>query len=443
MVVVLLAAPPASAVRPPPYGGLLRIAAVGHVKTLDPAEAVTFGEWLTIGLIHGGLYRLDAAGNPVPDMLAAPCTEKRTSSSNAAKRWRCVLRRDVRFHDGRVARAADVKHSFARRPGRARTGGWVSQFVSVSVIDDWTIRLKTARGLSGRELGLLLASPALAVARVGAPGLGIGAFRIDGRHADGSTTELRYFAQHHRGRPYLDGVSIVMVPSRRAAIEAFHYQKSDLVFVDSPRYKEAVRVPGPFRETVGLLVRDRPAVRDVATRRLIAASVPRARLAERIEGKTRASRALIPHKRIPKSAALAPNTAASVSQRWFVGAPEALQPVGKTLAAAMGAAGRPWSVQPLDRFTMRRALQNRQSGRWDVVLTPWQFPTASPDAALRSLAGLCGMAAGADPARALNARVCWIPLVDRARMAVHRGQWHAIRWTDAGTLHLADAWRRK
>ncbi len=431
--VALLLALSASAVRRPTYGGVLRAAVVDPLQTLDPARAVTFSEWLAVGLIHGGLYRLDDSGDPIPDMVA-----KRCSGTRRGKRWRCTLRQDVRFHDGRIARAADVRHSVSRAGGAGWR--WATRFVTVEVIDDFTVRLITTRRLSERELGLLLATPALSVVREGAASVGVGPFRVRAAwQPEDDELRLVSHAEHHFGRPYLDGVRIRPSGTEPLAIQAYHYGKADLVFVDSPRYADARRIAGPVRETVGLLVRDRPATRSTKRRARVSSVAPRGRLAERISGTTSVAGRLIPHVDAPKSAALTAGGQAP-DFRWFIGAPEPLLPVAQSLAAALGPAGRSWAVQPLDRFTWRRALDGGP-GRWDAVLTSWQHATAWPAAALQSLSSLCGVTPGADPARALNARLSWIPLVDRARVAVHTKRWRGIRWTATGALHLADAWK--
>ena len=85
--------------------GRLVIALPGTPVSLDPRVATdAYGEQI-LQMTHASLVRLDAAGNPVPDL---------------AERWETPdpltfvfrLRQALRFHDGRPLTSADVRYTF-------------------------------------------------------------------------------------------------------------------------------------------------------------------------------------------------------------------------------------------------------------------------------------------------------------------------------------------
>lgn len=420
----LLLASPSAAVQRPHYGGALRIAVSEDVATLDPARAATFADWLAISLVHGALYRLDEAGKPVPDLLAAPCRRQA-----AGKRWRCKLRRDVRFHDGRTLRAADVRRSLSRRVDGARA--WIRGWITVEVKDDWTFRVLVPRPLTSTLLGLLLASPGMSIVRGMAPRVGVGPFRVASWQPDDGRAELVWHPEHHRGRPYLDRIRLTSSGSERAVVEAFHYGKADLVFVDSTRFERGVRITGPRRETLGLLVRERPVTSGAAQRRAVFGAAGQRGLAERIAGRTRPAESLVPHLGAPESARV--RGGSGRTGRWFIGVPETLEAVANRLAASLGPAGRPWPIQPLGRTQWRRALASG-GGRWDALLASWMHIDPWPEAALRTLASLAGVSD-------LGRSMAWIPLVDKARILVHAPALRGVRWSATGMPVLDSAFR--
>lgn len=416
--------------RRPVYGGVLRVGLTDPLLTTDPVHATTFSDWLAVGAIHAGLYRLGADGRPRPDLLS-----ERPQRLEGGRAWRCTLRRGLRFHGGRVLRAADVRASLERHTGHH---AWIRRFLTVTVVDDWSFVLRSVRALTEPQLGLLLSSPALSVA-AGPHGLhGLGPFRAGGWQPEAGAVDLAAYGRYHGGRPYLDRVQMRVFERDAGAVEGFHYGKVDLVFVDSPRYTAAARLPGPVRETVGVLVRDRPATRSADVRRAVSAAAPRALIGQRVAGNTAPAVRLLPDITAPPI----PIGSGSLSEeRWFIGADRSLEAVVKTLAAALGPAGRPWPTQGLDRFTFGRAMQSLPSapgqGRWDALLVSWLHTDPLPEAALRTVATWGGVEPGQ-----LAAALPWIPLVDRGRIAVYRDQRvRGLQWRGTGLMVFADAWR--
>ncbi len=414
LLMVLGAVDVASAVRRPDFGGTARVRVAASVATADPVASRSFGDWLLVEWVHRGLYRLDHADRALPELLERPCNRQ-----VRGRRWKCVLREGLRFHDGRVLRAADVRAAFLRagNPSISR----------VKVVGARTVVLTTARSMKSRELARLLASPRMVVPRPGAARVGLGAFRIDAFQPDLGSVTLSHAPDHYAGRPYLDGVTLTAGGGAKAAIEAFHYRKADVVFVDSERYEHAVRTVGPVRSTVGLRVFSG----DGAARAALFARAPTDGLAARVSGRTRPAERLVPHDDAPLSARPRASSARS-PQRWFVGVADELEAAGVWLAGGLSG-GAAWPVQPLDATTLAAAL--RGGSRFDAVLVSYEHVDPDAEDALRSLAR---WAKAKDPARLIDG-LPWIPLVDRARVLVTRKNLRDARWTNSGLLRLADA----
>jgi peptide/nickel transport system substrate-binding protein len=129
-----------------PDAGLLRAGITGFnvINTLDPAKASLLSEYYVVWATFNSLLKFDAAKmNIVPDL---------------AESFRVVdgalefkLRPNVRFHDGSLLTADDVKFTFERladaktaSPNRAK----FSNLKSVTVVDSRTVRLHVTKGLA-------------------------------------------------------------------------------------------------------------------------------------------------------------------------------------------------------------------------------------------------------------------------------------------------------
>ncbi len=92
----------------PVRGGELHLASFADIKSLDPAVA---GDSLTgevIELMFAGLVDFDVTGKVVPDLA------ERFERSDDGLVYRFFLREGLRFHDGVVITAADIKRTIER-----------------------------------------------------------------------------------------------------------------------------------------------------------------------------------------------------------------------------------------------------------------------------------------------------------------------------------------
>jgi peptide/nickel transport system substrate-binding protein len=156
-------------------GGTLRIVAASDVDSLDPAVADSTGAWALMRLYARTLYSWDsaaagdAAGQPVPDLAAAP-----PGVSDDQLTWTFKLRRGVRFAQpwNRQVAADDFVYAVERQiDGRSPVnpyiwliagtrkfaGGKAKSIAGLTAPDGWTIRIKLVRPVP--ELRSILALP--------------------------------------------------------------------------------------------------------------------------------------------------------------------------------------------------------------------------------------------------------------------------------------------
>jgi oligopeptide transport system substrate-binding protein len=76
--------------------------------TLDPAISSEMSSHLYVMQLYSGLVKFDSQLKPAPDIA------ERWEVSADGKTFTFFLRRDVKFHDGRLLTAADIKYSFER-----------------------------------------------------------------------------------------------------------------------------------------------------------------------------------------------------------------------------------------------------------------------------------------------------------------------------------------
>ncbi|HET8678799.1 MAG TPA: ABC transporter substrate-binding protein, partial [bacterium] len=135
-------------------GEITAVYRAGNIESLDPPSASAGTDWRMAGLIlYNALYRYDAGGKIVPDIA-----EELPKVSPNGKIYTIKIRRGVMFHNGREAKAADVKFSLERQahptsrswgPSFASNivgakdviAGKTTQMTGIEVVDDTTVRI--------------------------------------------------------------------------------------------------------------------------------------------------------------------------------------------------------------------------------------------------------------------------------------------------------------
>jgi len=278
-------------------GGTVRLGLAGPV-VVDPIDAnlASPSDLMVLDLLHDGLTRLDADGEPQP----ALATSWRSNASLTA--WRFTLDPDATFASGRPVTAVDVISSLERvaKAGdtslaalRLETIGGFRDFVSgtaehlagLSAPDPATVRVALDTPLS--VLPTILASPVFGVVDVESLEAAttdgdLEALDLSGRwdvdDADDRTTRVQ---RRDDGSGHLDGVELRSYEDGEAAYDGFDDGDVDWVLVPHDRYGDAVEAHGaddfaPFHAELffGLNVKS-PSLGNAELRKAIAAAIDR------------------------------------------------------------------------------------------------------------------------------------------------------------------------
>lgn len=432
------------------YGGTLRIGVVNAPHSSTPAGALSREDWLLVGAVHEQLYRLDPQGTPVINLLA-----KRPKRTKHKRIWSCLLRSDVRFHSGKPMRAKDVQQSLTKLENTRFA--WIPLFLRVKPTGKLTFRLTLKQTLSEHELGLLLASPALSILPSKASATtGAGPFLVRQWDRHQGTLILERFEQHHRGAPYLESVRLETARDALEAAEWFRHARVDVVFDDSYEpldalpdslFSRAIRLPGPIRESLGIIVnRHRPQIR-LADKQQVMDAAERTVARDSVAGKTLTSTRLV-----PMDVARTKSNKPSATPRkeitpWRLGCPSALMKACKVVAYGIPASltsnnesVTQWPTIPLNRHATLMASQHPERAGWDAIMMSIIHVDPWPPGALHTLATIAFGQPTADPKRQLLTTRSWIPLVERRLFLVHAPTVKNLRWSTAALLDMGGVW---
>jgi YVTN family beta-propeller protein len=95
-------------------GGTLRLLAAGPGQQLDPANAYTPEAWSTLALTNDGLVGWRRVGGQAGTELVPDLAVSLPSVSHDGRRYTFQLRRGIRYSNGRLVKARDVRYSIER-----------------------------------------------------------------------------------------------------------------------------------------------------------------------------------------------------------------------------------------------------------------------------------------------------------------------------------------
>ena len=289
LLVLLLAALSACGQKLPADEGTLVIALPGAPETIDPRLAADAYGTQLLQMTHASLIRMDAAGNPVPD-LAGSWEEKSPTE------FLFRLRKEVRFHDGRELSSADVRATFEWILDPANRSPHRHGYTSISRIetpDDRTVLFRLsapfAPFLAGLVRGIV---PRGAPVSAYAPPVGAGPFRIDDFRRD-EAVHLSRFDGYFGDPPAIGKVVVKFVPDTN--VRFLELRKGSVNFVLNgvdpdliPAALEqknlaAEEAPGSNASYLGFNLRDR-ILSDRRVRRAIALAIDREAIVRAIWG---------------------------------------------------------------------------------------------------------------------------------------------------------------
>lgn len=221
----------------PQRGGTLSAAKTVDILGLDPhRDTLTYpGQWV-MPLLYTPLYNVGPGLKPRPGVAESFDLEDETT-------YVFRLRDGMRFHSGDPVEAEDVKYSLDRflAPDAGYfAAGWLSDVDSVEVRDPRTVvvRLSRANWALPESMYWMYILPR-SVADESDEWTtnnenGSGPFRL-GKWEPGELLELSRFDDYYQsGLPYLDGVSLPVVPDESTAVGSLLSSDLDLLTVNDP-----------------------------------------------------------------------------------------------------------------------------------------------------------------------------------------------------------------
>jgi ABC-type transport system substrate-binding protein/ABC-type dipeptide/oligopeptide/nickel transport system permease subunit len=244
----------------PRRGGVLHVATLINLRSLDPALA-TDETWRSVSeLCFARLVTWDAEGRVVPDLA------REVSASADGASYTFALREELRFHDGTELLARDVKRSLERllhpktpspaasfyaniKGFRAFHDGGAPELSGVRVTGERsvTIDLEAPDATFLPKMTLTFAAPVCASAGAfadpasAALPCGAGPMRVERWEPDLRLTLARFDAYYKPGLPYLDGVEWLL--NMPAVTQRYKFERGELDFLhdvpprDIPRYE--------------------------------------------------------------------------------------------------------------------------------------------------------------------------------------------------------------
>ena len=284
----------ASAQETPRSGGTLVVALQNDAKSLDPTFRINFSEGPPLYLIFNSLVGL------APDFTIIPELAERWQTSSDGRTLTLFLRRGIKFHDGAGFDARVAKWNIERRldervnsPSRPQL---IEMIASVEAPNDTTLvfNLKNPSpsllGLLAQREGLMI-SPA-AVENYGADfgqhPVGTGPFVFKSWTQGQQIVVKRNPDYWEPGKPYLDGVTIMLMGNSAVGVPRLLTRELDFVSaltpVDIRTLSQASNIalsPSPGSRWMSLQMRvDRPPFDNLKLRQAIAYAIDRKRMVD-------------------------------------------------------------------------------------------------------------------------------------------------------------------
>jgi peptide/nickel transport system substrate-binding protein len=220
--------------RQAPNGQSVTIGLETSPLSLDPRLARDAASARVLQLLFNGLVKKDRAAHLLPDLAEAWETPSPTT-------YIFHLRTGVRFHDGTVLTADDVKATFdtIRDPAfKSPKGGSFAQIREITVVDPDTIRFDLAEPFAPFLLNLTTGIvPRASVERLGAEfaerPIGTGPFRFQRWEPD-ARLELVSHRDYFEGPPKLDRLVYKIVPDPTVRVLELEKGTIDLLQNDIP-----------------------------------------------------------------------------------------------------------------------------------------------------------------------------------------------------------------
>lgn len=296
------------------YGGVLRVAPMDDVPTLDGIACSWIDWWVAYYCIYNRLITFGSLGNAYPDLA-----EDFPEVSEDGLTYVFHLKKGVKFHNGRQMTAHDVKYTIDRQFALnqascyndfltvikgtevplAIPGDQLPDFVDLEgtkVIDDFTFQIELSRPMAvfpyilGTAAGNVVPKDEyLEAVRAGTVGtrvvIGTGPFKLK-EWKPGELLVLERNPDYHRqGLPYLDEIQFFLNLDAQAALLRFENRELDLMLgleaedakrlMNDPVFKDDVRFSDAVLWSFMEFAFNKPPFDDLRMRQAVAMAVDR------------------------------------------------------------------------------------------------------------------------------------------------------------------------
>ncbi|HVR31914.1 MAG TPA: ABC transporter substrate-binding protein, partial [Acidimicrobiia bacterium] len=239
---------------PDEEGGIVVVGRTGDIDNLDPHLATAFQTIDALQLVYDTLFELDA------DLEIQPGLATDWEYSDDSTQLTLFLREGVTFHGGQPFTAADVQASIERILDE-ETGAVGRNFLlsidEISTPDDFTVVLGlslpdgTLPTVLTRVNTSIMSAAAIEAGTVGTEPNGTGPF-VFSEWNQGQSLELTTFEDYWGDGPFVDGVSIRLLPEESSMLAALRAGEVHLAAMTDPAVIEQVESPFTVEETPAL-----------------------------------------------------------------------------------------------------------------------------------------------------------------------------------------------
>jgi peptide/nickel transport system substrate-binding protein len=291
----------------PKHGGTLTIGADADPIGLDPGTTAAFSSYDFTALLYTGLLRWNAAMKIEPDLATSYDTPNDTT-------YIFHRRKGVKFHNGQVMTADDVKYTFDRIVDPATASPQASLFSSlkaVTVVDAQTVKFEL-KAPNAPFLSYLATNPFGVIVPKGVTGLatkpvGTGPFMFDSYEPNQQLTMTANPNYYEASQPFLATVIFKFFKDQASLSSALRSKAIDMTWFKDPKVAgqiaktspDLVSAPGKTSRTfpVWLNMKVKP-LSDVKVRQALSMATDRKACLDTVLGGSGKIGAMIPESQI-------------------------------------------------------------------------------------------------------------------------------------------------
>jgi peptide/nickel transport system substrate-binding protein len=217
------------------HGGSLMVAQGVEPPGLDPTTATSAAiPRVVYSNVLEGLVKIDRDGKIVPALV------KKYSISKDGKEYTFILKKGIKFHDGKSFDAKDVKFTFERLIDVQKTGTvhpeYYKDIDAIQVLDSHTVKIKLKNVNSMFLFNLarpdsIIVNPQ-AVEQLKTAPIGTGPFKFVEWVRGDHITMAKFEGYHRKDIPYLDKVTFKFIGDPSAQIASLKAGDIDVIAYD-------------------------------------------------------------------------------------------------------------------------------------------------------------------------------------------------------------------